>query len=122
MVLGLGTWEFVVVGLALLILFGPEHAPRAMRTLGRWQTRVRETLQEIEETLDEETREAQDLTDEVAGWTTTGGPNEIERIEAQEPADWEFTDRSAEAGDETDKASDEDEPGPEEDADEKEPG
>lgn len=54
MVLGLGVWEIVLVGLALLVFFGPEHAPQAIRTVGRWRSRVEATLDQIEETLDEE--------------------------------------------------------------------
>lgn len=60
MVLGLGSWEIVLVGLALLILFGPEHAPKAVRTLGRWQARIRSTLQQIEQTIEEETDQFDD--------------------------------------------------------------
>lgn len=60
MVLGLGSWEIVVVGLALLVLFGPEHAPQAFRTLGRWQTRIRNTLQQMERTIEEETEGFED--------------------------------------------------------------
>lgn len=54
MVLGLGAWEIVLVGLALLVFFGPEHAPQAIRTVGRWRSRLQATLEQIEEALDEE--------------------------------------------------------------------
>lgn len=68
MVLGLGAWEFVLIGLALLALFGPEHLPQAARTLGRWQTRVRRTLTEIEQTIEEETRGFDEEDDAVPPW------------------------------------------------------
>ena len=55
-VLGLGTWELLLVGVALLLLFGPEQAPRTMHTLGRWQGRVRGMLQDLEQGLEREVR------------------------------------------------------------------
>ncbi len=84
MVLGLGSWEIVLVGLALLVFFGPEHAPQAIRTLGRWQTRIRHTLSEIEETLDEET---QGLTDEIREVERLAPPPEAETWSLAEPRD-----------------------------------
>lgn len=84
MVLGLGSWEVVLVGLALLVFFGPEHAPQALRTLGRWQTRIRHTLSEIEETLDEET---QGLTDEIREVERLAPPPEAETWSLADPAD-----------------------------------
>ncbi|MDX1611864.1 MAG: twin-arginine translocase TatA/TatE family subunit [Candidatus Thermoplasmatota archaeon] len=56
MVLGLGTWEMLLVAAALLVFFGPEHLPRAMHTLGKWQGRLRGMLKEMEETIEKETR------------------------------------------------------------------
>jgi Sec-independent protein translocase protein TatA len=54
MVLGLGTWEILLAGLALLVFFGPEHAPQAIRALGRWRRRASSILSDLEEALDEE--------------------------------------------------------------------
>ncbi len=54
MVLGLGAWEITLVGLALLVLFGPEHGPQAMRTLSRWRSKVKSTMARIEHGLEEQ--------------------------------------------------------------------
>lgn len=54
MVLGLGTWEFLLVGLALLMFFGPEHAPGAIRKLGEWQGRFQNMLKELESAVEDE--------------------------------------------------------------------
>lgn len=54
MVLGLGAWEITLVGLALLVLFGPEHGPQAMRTLSRWRSKAKSTMARIEHLLEEE--------------------------------------------------------------------
>lgn len=56
MVLGLGTWEVMLVGFALLLFFGPEHLPKAMRTLGRMQAKVQNTLRDLEDTIEKEQR------------------------------------------------------------------
>lgn len=109
MVLGLGTWEFVVLGLAMLILFGPEHAPRAIRTLGRWQAKIRNTLEEIEHTLEAETGEGQLRPRRPRELTTTGGPNEVEAAPQDAAATWSFAD------------SEEDEEEPEEDSSSEDP-
>lgn len=85
MALGLGSWEIIVLGLALLILFGPEHAPQAIRTLGRWQRKIRDTVGEIEQTLEEETKEL-DESEEAA---PLFGPRDQVPPEAET---WTFTD------------------------------
>lgn len=54
MVLGLGSWEIVLVGLALLVLFGPEHAPGAIRKAGEMQARVEQALRQLESAVDED--------------------------------------------------------------------
>lgn len=56
MVLGLGTWEILLVGLALLLFFGPEHAPRALHQVGRWQGKLRGMMRDLEDTIEKETR------------------------------------------------------------------
>lgn len=58
-VLGLGSWEIAFVGLALLVLFGPEHAPGALRKAGQMQARLQGALQQLEDAVDEEQRQAE---------------------------------------------------------------
>jgi Sec-independent protein translocase protein TatA len=58
MVLGLGSWEIVLVGLALLMLFGPEHAPGLLRTAGRMQSRFQQALRDLEDAVEEEKTDA----------------------------------------------------------------
>jgi Sec-independent protein translocase protein TatA len=54
MVLGLGSWEIVLLGLALLVFFGPEHAPGAIRKLGELQGRLQAMMRELESSVEEE--------------------------------------------------------------------
>lgn len=61
MVLGLGTWEITLVGLALLVLFGPEHAPGWIRKAGKLQARVEQGLQQLESAVDEESDDGERL-------------------------------------------------------------
>lgn len=109
MVLGLGSWEIVLVGLALLIFFGPEHAPKAVRTLGRWQARVRSTLQQIEQTIEEETDQ---FDDEVGSpFRPSQPPPEAETWTITEPQPPVEPDESEAGGDDDDVGSERDRPG-----------
>lgn len=54
MVLGLGSWELVFVGLALLVLFGPEHVPQVIRRAGELQARVEQALQQLDSAVEQE--------------------------------------------------------------------
>lgn len=54
MVLGLGSWEIVLVALALLVFFGPEHAPKLLRRAGELQARARRAFQELEDAVERE--------------------------------------------------------------------
>lgn len=54
MVLGLGSWEITLVGLALLVLFGPEHAPELLRGAGRMQARAQRAMRELERAVEED--------------------------------------------------------------------
>lgn len=60
MVLGLGSWEIVLAGLALLVLFGPEHAPGLIRKAGEMQGRLQNALQQLDDAVQEEERSSQD--------------------------------------------------------------
>jgi Sec-independent protein translocase protein TatA len=60
MVLGLGSWEILLVGLALLVLFGPEHAPELIRKIGRMQARARRTISQLEEAIEQEEEEVRE--------------------------------------------------------------
>ncbi len=57
MVLGLGSWEILLVALALLLFFGPESAPQAIRQAGRMQAKLRRFMRELEETVEREQQE-----------------------------------------------------------------
>lgn len=72
MVLGLGTWEVTLVLLALLVFFGPEHGPQALRAIGRWRSRVQRTMARLERSLDEE------RPDFPSGFDPTARPPEAE--------------------------------------------
>lgn len=105
MVLGLGSWEIVLVGLALLILFGPEHAPKAIRTMGRWQTKIRGTLQQIERTIEEESEEVEE---EIGSspFRPSQPPPEAETWQITEPAQEPRPDVEQTDGDEADAERD----------------
>lgn len=64
MVLGLGSWEIVLLGLALLVFFGPEHAPQLFRRVGELQARARRAFQELEDAVE---REEEQLNDPFQG-------------------------------------------------------
>lgn len=70
MVLGLGAWEIMLAGLALLVFFGPEHAPEAIRTIGRWRRKAADTLRTLEDAMEAESRleEAPENPPEVETW------------------------------------------------------
>lgn len=57
--LGLGTWELMVIGLALLLLFGPEHIPQMSRKLGKLQGKARSMLRDMEDTMRKEEAEVE---------------------------------------------------------------
>ena len=67
MVLGLGSWEIVLVGLALLVFFGPEHAPRLLRTAGQLQARARRAFRELEDAVEREQNEVENPFDPSRG-------------------------------------------------------
>lgn len=62
MVLGLGSWEILLVALALLLFFGPESAPQAIRQAGRMQAKLRRFMRELEETVEREQQELERAT------------------------------------------------------------
>ena len=51
---GIGVPEFFTVLILALIVLGPERLPVAMRTIGRWVRRLRETTREFRQEFAEE--------------------------------------------------------------------
>lgn len=73
MVLGLGSWEITFVGLALLVLFGPEHAPNALRKAGEMQAQVQQAFKQLEQAVEEEEEKAKEMTDLSKDEADAGG-------------------------------------------------
>jgi sec-independent protein translocase protein TatB len=66
---GIGGQEIIIIGLLVLVIFGPSALPRMARDLGRFVTEARRSIDEFKEELtagaDEEDEE--DKTEEKAG-------------------------------------------------------
>jgi Tat protein translocase TatB subunit len=66
---GIGGQEIIIIGLLVLVIFGPSALPRMARDLGRFVTEARRSIDEFKEELtagaDEEDEE--DNTEEKAG-------------------------------------------------------
>ncbi len=69
---GIGGQEIVLIGLLVLVIFGPNALPRMARDLGRFVTEARRSIDEFKEELtagadDEEDDEDDDEEDERKG-------------------------------------------------------
>jgi len=47
--LGLGPWEFVIILVIVLLIFGPKQLPKLVKTLKSTSTEIRSTLDEIQD-------------------------------------------------------------------------
>jgi Tat protein translocase TatB subunit len=64
---GIGGQEIIIIGLLVLVIFGPNALPRMARDLGRFVTEARHSIDEFKEELtagaDEEEEEEEDKTE-----------------------------------------------------------
>jgi len=63
--LNVGFWEFVVIVLAVMFIFGPKRIPEVARTVGRVMREFRKVMADLEDELRSETgpikRDAEDV-------------------------------------------------------------
>jgi sec-independent protein translocase protein TatB len=57
--MGIGFLELVVIGVAALVLLGPERLPEVMRTLARFYVQLRRTSNDFKGAFDHVVREAE---------------------------------------------------------------
>ncbi len=61
---GIGGQEIVIIGLLVLVIFGPNALPRMARDLGRFVTEARRSIDEFKEELTAGADEDEDEDDE----------------------------------------------------------
>ncbi len=61
---GIGGQEIIIIGLLVLVIFGPNALPRMARDLGRFVTEARRSIDEFKEELTAGTDEDEDEEDE----------------------------------------------------------
>ncbi len=69
---GIGGQEIIIIGLLVLVIFGPNALPRMARDLGRFVTEARRSIDEFKDELtagadDEEEDEEEDKTEKKHG-------------------------------------------------------
>ncbi len=57
--MGIGFLELVIIGIAAIVLLGPERLPEVMRTLAKLYVQLRRTSNEFKGTFDDVVREAE---------------------------------------------------------------
>ena len=61
---GIGGQEIVIIGLLVLVIFGPNALPRMARDLGRFVTEARRSIDEFKEELTAGAEDEEDEDDE----------------------------------------------------------
>ena len=78
---GIGGQEIVIIGLLVLVIFGPNALPRMARDLGRFVTEARRSIDEFKEELtagaDEDDEEEDDDEDEEDERKNKGGERDL---------------------------------------------
>lgn len=67
---GIGAQEMVIIGLLLLVVFGPSKLPTMARDIGRFVSEARRSIEEFKEDLagaEEDDQKPRELEDESAG-------------------------------------------------------
>ena len=112
---GIGSGELVLLGLVVLILFGPDKLPEIGRTIGRVMREFNRTKDIMEsqiraEMLSTESREAEEarrLETEASKQRAAARADDDEGADGQEGAEDESKPPSADAGDDTNLEEDE---------------
>ena len=78
---GIGGQEIVIIGLLVLVIFGPNALPRMARDIGRFVTEARRSIDEFKEELtagaDEDEEEEDDDEDEEDERKNKGGERDL---------------------------------------------
>ena len=78
---GIGGQEIVIIGLLVLVIFGPNALPRMARDIGRFVTEARRSIDEFKEELtagaDEDDEEEDDDEDEEDERKNKGGERDL---------------------------------------------
>jgi len=74
---GIGGQEIVIIGLLVLVIFGPNALPRMARDLGRFVTEARRSIDEFKEELTAGADEDEEEDDEEDDRKKEGGERDL---------------------------------------------
>jgi Tat protein translocase TatB subunit len=78
---GIGGQEIIIIGLLVLVIFGPNALPRMARDLGRFVTEARRSIDEFKEELtagaDDEEADDEEADDEEEDPKKKGGERDL---------------------------------------------
>jgi sec-independent protein translocase protein TatB len=78
---GIGGQEIIIIGLLVLVIFGPSALPRMARDLGRFVTEARRSIDEFKEELtssaDEDEEEEEEEEEEKVDRKKAGGERDL---------------------------------------------
>ena len=86
--MGIGFLELVIIGIAALVLLGPERLPEVMRTLAKFYVQLRRTSNDFKGAFDHVVREAESemRSEELAKLRQLIASQTVEVNQAKEPS------------------------------------
>lgn len=75
--MGIGFLEFVIIGVAALVLLGPKKLPEVMRQVARFYVQIRRTSNDFKSAFDHVVREAEDEFRQESGLSNLKPPSQF---------------------------------------------